>query len=492
MGAIFTGRKRSPILPLPLDRCNIFTLTTKWTITMLNRLTVNLISFCFLALASPFFVTAASSESPLIPTLTPEQLASSAIFVAAITVETNGVETTKEYSANGSIASIIDKFKGTTLKGEFPHYEDGVSNMSGSLSLRGALLTAQTNFTDLAQDGKTYHVETLKICLNATECQDFAQILSQIQGVQGAKKASSNKAVTAVSEDIWDQLVDWLKGKGGTSLLSTIADTWVEKTSIDPVAGNPNSLMGQLTKANFNLATNGILMGNTSGLDLFSVAPSYSQNTSNNHTIKTAYLPLKYSHYFNSDNAMFVTAPISYNQVEQAQTYSLALGLGYTHVFIRNPHVVWALTPSVYAGAVGSVDLGSGTLLYDGALASRVLIPYGAFTYGITNDLSYLKTAKVKIGDVETPYDMKNVLTSNGFDVTYHLHKNFSVGGFYTMTNVLSGIDWYVNSYNEVGFKLAKLTDYKSAMYDHMTLSAGYLFGKHGYKGGSLTLGFNL
>lgn len=414
-----------------------------------------------------------------IPTLA----SGSELFIATISVQNAGQDspTTKTFRGNGSMNDIIDKFQDADLTQEFSGgngFNENTSSISGSVSLRGVNVTAQVSSTN--------GVRTLHFCLGSTTCQNFTQ------AVTNSLNSSAKSAIDLSTTSVWDQLVDYLKGNGGTALLSTLADDWVKQTSIDPVAGNPDSFMGQLTKANFNLAANGILMGNTSGLDLFSAAPSYSQNTSNNLTIKSANLPLKYSHYFNADNAMFVSAPISYSQVEQAKTYSLALGLGYTHVFIRNPHVVWALTPSVYAGAVGSVDLGSGTLLYDGALASRVLIPYGAFTYGITNDLSYLKTAKVKIGDVETPYDMKNVLTSNGFDVTYHLHKNFSVGGFYTMTNVLSGIDWYVNSYNEVGFKLAKLTDYKSAMYDHMTLSAGYLFGKHGYKGGSLTLGFNL
>ena len=427
------------------------------------------------------FNLAQADDMPNIPI--PGLTGGSEIFIATISVLNagqGGNRTTKTFRANGSVTDIIDKFKDADLASEFTGgsgFNADTSSISGTLSLRGVLVTAQVSTTG--------GVRTLNFCLSSS-CQTFKQSVGS--SVSGTAKAAGDLSAT----NVWDQLIDYLKGIGGTSVLNNLADDWVKQTSIDPVAGNPSSFMAQLTKANFNLAATGILNGDTSGLDLFSTAPGYSQNSTNGYSVKSAYLPLKYSHYFNSDNAMFVDMPISYDQVEQAQAYSLALGLGYTHVFIRTPNVVWSLTPSVYAGAVGSIDLGSGTLLYDGALASRVVIPHGAFTYGITDDISYLKTAKVKIGDVETPYDMNNVLTSNGFDVTYHLHKNYTVGGFYTLTNALSGIDWYVSNYSEIGFKLAKLTDYKSAMYDHMTLSVGYLFGKNDYQGGSVTLGFNL
>lgn len=421
----------------------------------------------------------ADSTAIAIPTLA----SGSEVFIATISVQNvgQGSPTTKTFRANGSFETIIDKFKNADLTSEFSGgsgFNEATSSVSGTMSLRGVKLTAQV-YTENS-------VRKLVFCLQGSECQTFQQTLSS------SSLSDPSKAVHAASsQDLWDQLIDYLKGQGGTTLLDNLATSWVEDTSIDPVAGNPRSLMGQITKANFNLATNGILTSQTSGLNLFSVTPSYGYNTTDGITVKDAYLPLKYSHYFNNDNALFFDVPISYDQIEQAQSYSLAMGLGYMHVFIRHPHLVWALTPSFYAGVVGSVDLGSGTLMYNGAIASRLLFPYGKLTYGITNDVSFSQTAKLKIGDITTPYDLNSTLTSNGFDVTYLFHKDYTVGGYYTLTNQLGGTEWYISNYNELGFKFAMLKHYNKAIYDHMTFSAGYLFGSHGYKGGDVSLGFN-
>lgn len=421
----------------------------------------------------------ADSTAIDIPTLA----AGSDIFIATISVKNTGqsTPTTKTFRANGSFQSIVDKFKNADLTSEFTGgsgFNQNTSSVSGTVSLRGVNVTAQV-FTE-------NNVRKLVFCLGLSNCVTFQQTLASV-----SSSSNSRTVRPATSEDIWDQLIDYLKGQGGTALLDDLATSWVSDTSIDPVAGNPRSLMAQMTKSNFNLAANALLTSNTTGLNLFSVAPSYGYNDTNGIVVKDAYLPLQYSHYFNNNNALFFDMPISYDQIGQAESYSLALGVGFMHVLIRKRHLVWSLIPSTYAGAVGSIDLGSGTLMFNGALASRLLFPYGKLTYGITNDISYMETSKVKIGDVETPYDISNTLTSNGFDVTYLFHKDYSVGGFYTLTNRIGGNKWNIVNYNELGVKVAMLRNYNNAIYNQMSFSAGYLFGDNDYKGANVTLNFN-
>jgi hypothetical protein len=86
---------------------------------------------------------------------------------------------------------------------------------------------------------------------------------------------------------------------------------------------------------------------------------------------------------------------------------------------------------------------------------------------------------------------MQNITTQNGVDVTYAMNKHFTVGGYVSRFDVVSGIKWYIPSYNEIGFKLSKLTSHNSIIYNHFTGSIGYLFGAHEYQGVNVTMGVN-
>jgi hypothetical protein len=433
------------------------------------------------------FITNAASALNDVPSELPipSLPAGSQLFRATIKVQNPGQSVQQEtFTSNKSIEQIIDQFKDDSLENHFPGFNKDTSLISGAINLRGVNVTAV-----VTNDGNG--IRTLKFCIQGSDCQVFQQSISSV--LASAHKNLKDIISPISTKNVWDQLIDFLKGQGGTAILQDLADDWVSKTSIDPVAGNPNSLMADLVTQNFNFAANGIVNnGDVSGLDLFSVSPSYYHVTNNGYSVTDANLPLQWSHYFNQDNALFVAMPINYSKVESATAYSLSLGLGYSHVFIRNAYLTWALTPSIFAGVVGSLDLGSGTLMYDGALASRLATPLtDKLTLGLTDDVSYLKTAKVKIGEVETPYDLNNTITQNGLDLTYQFHKMMSVGGYYTLTNVISGQKWFIPSYNEVGVKFAKQTDYKSAMYDHITVNLGYTFGAHNYNGFLAAFGFN-
>jgi hypothetical protein len=387
--------------------------------------------------------------------------------------------------SNRNILDVFDSFKDARIGFYFPGYDTNTTTLSGTVNLRGVNVTVQRSID--------HGVATLHFCLlyasGNKQCHEFQ---SFVKATASLAAKSGFGSVQVLNEDVWDQLIDWLKGKGG-SLLTQLADDWVSSTAIDPVAGNPNSFFAQLTKSNFNLAANGMLNNASEGsLNLFSLTPSYSDVTNNGFSVRSASLPLKYTHYFNDNNALIVDAPITYQQIQSATSYSVALGMGFTHVLLRTPSkVAWALTPSLNVGAVGSADLGAGTLLYDTALASRVVIPHGNITYGITDDVSYLVTSKIKIGDIETPYDLNNITMLNGGDITYAASKNYNIGGYINRFDVLSGMKWYVPSYNEIGFKLSKLTTHNKISYSQYTGSLSYLFGEHQYQGVEFTAGFN-
>lgn len=183
--------------------------------------------------------------------------------------------------------------------------------------------------------------------------------------------------------------------------------------------------------------------------------------------------------------------PISLVQADKTSTYALTLGFGVAHRIIDDKNFTWAITPSFHVGATGSVDLGSATVLYDTAVSNRITVPYQQFTFGYTNDISWLQTQSVNIGDIETPYKFDNLATQNGLDMLYHINGTYNVGGYYTRMDIVSGQRWYIPSSNQVGFKFNMTNKHDGATYDQLTASLGYLFAMHEYNGLTASIGFN-
>jgi hypothetical protein len=393
------------------------------------------------------------------------------ITFTAMIVAKNSDETTRTnlYQATGKISTIVDAFKSSSLESEFASQPGGFTGynkdntvFAGIINFRGAQLTVHSGkFVD---PNGNIQVTTLTFCLMAVnpDCTTFFQNNGPATGSSAKYHASTSQddPTQYSKEDIWDQLSDYLKGSlpGSKDFLKQLADLWVSNTSIDPVAGNPQSLLANMTTDNFNIAANLVTSPGEKGLGLFSVSPSYYTADNDGFPVSEASLPFKWSNYLNNDNAIFFYMPINYQMVKDATSYDLTLGLGFSHVMARTHNVTWALVPSISTGLVGSPDLGSGTLAYNGGLASNLSYKHDTMTYKLINDVSYVKTAALKIGDVETPYDIDNTITENSAEVDYQIHKEWAVGGFYKQSNVLDGHKWYVDSWTDIGLKLMSLT----------------------------------
>lgn len=305
--------------------------------------------------------------------------------------------------------------------------------------------------------------------------------------------ASNNKGYSAMTgdEDVFDQLIDLLKGKQGeTEFTKTLADNWVKQTSIDPLAGNPDSYFARTASSNFNLAANGIYSGDVSGLGLFSVTPSYSYSKTGDMVNQQLALPLQYTYSIDNKDAIIFLAPINYNKLETTHTYDISVGMGYSRDLHRSNRVDWAVTPSILFGAVASPEMLSGTAAINTGAASRLDVFDKELTFSLINDLSYLKSLKIKIGDIETPYDIYNVIAKNGLELTDKLSTKYAVGGFYTRSDVVAGVPWFSPSSNEIGAKWIKFNNAGKVVYHAIDVSLSYTFDKNQYKGVDLQAGF--
>jgi hypothetical protein len=395
-----------------------------------------------------------------------------------------------------NIQAAIDYYKDSNLENYFP----GLDFNKPNLNLYGQIDMAGFGLIALYQTDEVVKLVTTANSGLKTSSDGISKLLTlsyvDVNGNLVSKTFDQQVGGTipqpgASTESIEDQLKDFVKGDNGQGFLTGLLQARVAASPIDPVAGNPVSYMARLVDNDYDLAIEGHQAGeNNGGLTLFGVTPEFSRTTLADLNVSTYNLPLRYNHFFNNRNNLIVDMPITSQTINQTNTYSVGLGAAYSHFFL--PH--WSLMPTLHVGMVGSLDLGSATMLYDGALASRVTVPMGSagqYELGITNDVSYLKTQSITIASYSIAYKLSNWITKNGVDFNYLMNKAYSVGTYYDRFDKLSGNRWYVDNYNEIGVKVAKISVYNDARYNFLTLGLGYLYGPGNFSGVNVSLGLN-
>ena len=403
-----------------------------------------------------FFSTSPASALPL--------PAGNDLFKGTVQVtDQHGHTITKQYNENTSIDSIVKKYSQMESNPDFKNVDWEQAQVDGNLNLRGLPI-----YLHSSPDSSTVSIE-----------------------VAGDKESFTDQPG---GETAYQQLGDWLQGKSGdtgVNVLKDISRAFVSSTSIDPIAGNPNSLFSSLVGGELDATRNLILNANSAHMNIVSLSPEYSDDSSQNPSghgqaqvhEENLTLPLMYSHYFNRDNVVTVNVPFRYSVIGAAKSYNAAIGLYYTHVMKRSDHLTWALSPQVQTGANASFDMGSGTVAYSAGVSSRTVYHRHHLTTGLTNVIAFMKTVPIKIGDFETPYDVENIATESGIDLAYALNSRFKIGGSLQRFQILSGSKWHIPSYNAIGISLAMSTHKQSPTYNQIAVSANYAFGKNNFKG---------
>ena len=218
-------------------------------------------------------------------------------------------------------------------------------------------------------------------------------------------------------QDSRDQLKDWFKGAGADQL-KRLQTELAAQSPIDPVAGNPNSLMAQMVGADFGAATGALGAGKMGfgaegSKNLFGVAARFGRYTQNNFDATVLSVPLSYTHLLSSPGyALSFDLPLTYIDNNGAKSGSASLGVG-----LRIPVAErWSLVPALRAGVVASADLGAGSLLYSGGVTSDYQLPSFSdkFNIGIANMIAVYKTGALKVGDYKTGYELENYVFRNG------------------------------------------------------------------------------
>jgi len=247
-------------------------------------------------------------------------------------------------------------------------------------------------------------------------------------------------------------LEDWFKNnkKGAEKIMKELARI----SPIDPIAGNPNSLMATMVEDDFRNGFQKVAsqQKEIKSKDMIFVAPVFKSLDIEGKQSDNFVLPLGYTFDVgeNPNEKITLSMPLSYVSVEGAKSYAVGLGVGYTYPLTKD----WILTPNIKYGMVGSKNLGTLAQIASGALTSSYLIDIGdryALSFG--NMVGYYSTVKFYDADYAFNPHISNFVFRNAFMFSFpsdKIYKDTSIDLFFINTEY-RGTDLFLESYNEIG-----------------------------------------
>ncbi len=295
--------------------------------------------------------------------------------------------------------------------------------------------------------------------------------------------AGIDKTFTGTKAEI-DQEVKEMFKDGDESVSNKIFQAMVAKTPYDPVAGTPGSMLGNMIDSAFT-GDQGYTHNATDSMNVFRLSPTYSTLDEQDNAIRTMSLPLGYAHVFDhGKDTFFINMPLNVTEYDKSQSFSGELGVGLENKLTKN----WSLTPEVYAGGLGSEDMGALTVAYAGFLKSQLILPAKRFRFVLTDMVGYMQTDGVKVEDFDTEYGLENTVTDNGLGIGVDFGKFTSLLSYSYVS--ITGSPWYYPDYSTVKLELSHLRSYKNSEYANLGLQASYSFAGNDYRLFSLGLNY--
>jgi hypothetical protein len=262
---------------------------------------------------------------------------------------------------------------------------------------------------------------------------------------------------------------------------------YAKYSSIDPIAGNTNSLMAQMGEADYQLGKLSPLAGCCYSIQpvvhQFQTGLNAGRTFSKGFDTSIVTLPLRYSYCPRGDFAIILDAPFTYNRNGGASSVFGSLG-----VALRLPVTErWSLTSMFRAGSGGSLDLCTSGSFVSAAILSHFDHKIQNFVLSMTNYVGYFSTTNLWLTGINYNYKLQNYIIKNGVSITScEFYKfcdrpiNFSLSFIdsYFTSNKL-----YINHYDEIGISLISTHINPRIDYDCASIGFAYQFGKKSYKG---------
>jgi len=237
--------------------------------------------------------------------------------------------------------------------------------------------------------------------------------------------------------------------------IKKIMKNLVKVSPVDPIAGNPSSLMSTSVENNFKNGFQKVVTQQTNSFNKSSVlaTPSYTSLDLDGKNSDKYTLPFSYSFNIgdNSQEKVLIYLPISYVNTQGAKSYLGSIGVSYSIPILQQ----WTLTPNIEYSGVLSKELATFIQLMATSITSSYTIDLGnKYTISFGNMIGYSSTIKL----LNTKYAINPNISNTSFRnalmysiPTNSIYNNTSVDLFIINTKYI-GTDLYLNSYNEIGF----------------------------------------
>lgn len=231
-----------------------------------------------------------------------------------------------------------------------------------------------------------------------------------------------------------DRLEDFLKSEGG-DILNRLQAASIAVSPVDPIAGNPGSMMGTMVSGQFEAGFSSQVT-NIAGTpappasdgepdaaaaveadgpdNLIHLSPRFGRYTAGGQTSNVLTLPLGYSFRLREGGKglrkIDVSLPLTYAEIEGGKSGAAFINAGLTWGLTER----WSLSPAVGAGLAGSVDLGAAGGIGSASLTSAWTIPFEQVSLNVGNMVGYYETLDIEVGKYSFDPGVSNTVLRNG------------------------------------------------------------------------------
>lgn len=290
----------------------------------------------------------------------------------------------------------------------------------------------------------------------------------------------------ATRDDSLTLFKDYIRD-GGTK--HRLLRAYARFSPIDPIAGNPTSLMAEMGQSDYLVGRLSPLSGCDSCWSAQPIVHQFQGGIdagrafSDEFETTTIKLPIRYSYSPDLNWALVIDAPLTLNINGGAYSVVGSLGFGIRFPITND----WSLTPILRFGAGGSLDLCTAGDFVSAGLISTFNYKVSDFVLSMTNYAAYITSGNLWLTGVNFNYHLHNYVFKNGLSITSC--NGFTVFGRpINYTAFFIDTDYerdhlFINHYDEVGIAFITTNLNPCIDYDCLSLGFSYQFGQKSYKG---------
>lgn len=306
-------------------------------------------------------------------------------------------------------------------------------------------------------------------------------------------------------DDAADKFLDYVKANG-FSFESRLGQYAAGNTAVDPIAGNPASLLSQMVSFDGDTATNmggfgdddGTADGSSASIlpPMTSFSPSIGRFDTGMHDVTRVTVPIDTIRPLTSGGiALGVSGVFAYTDAAGSKSYLVNGGVSLKVPVVKGRQVNWSVIPSVRIGGALSPDMSSAAILTSTAVSSVLSWRKNSFKATWTASVAAIRSKAIEVDDFKLDYDIDVNSFRNGFrfenDLPMNMFGRKATIEVDLVSNKLDGENLYIKTYNEYSVSIGTRRILKGLQTNSVRFGLTLIDGEKDYKGALLNFGYN-